>query len=171
MKAEFVIPLRAQNSLNARLHHMARWKRNQTEKRMVKFGWLTDVPPIQRTALKAAADSGRPITVLLTRGAPGSLDDDNLRGALKTVRDAIAKGILKRDDGKKAGIKWDYGEERTGFVTNVVAGKKIRRGIYWVRITITTEAAYDGIYPSGVSDSPAERQGHREGEGHRSGVR
>jgi len=47
--------------------------------------------------------------VKLTRLSPGSLDDDNLRGALKTVRDQVADQ-LGIDD--RAPI-WDYDQRRS----------------------------------------------------------
>lgn len=49
-----------------------------------------------------------PCVITLTRLAPRPLDDDNLRGALKSVRDGIADwaGVDDRDPA----IKWEYGQ-------------------------------------------------------------
>lgn len=53
-----------------------------------------------------------PVSVLLVRIAPSvGLDDDNLVGALKAVRDEVAKAIGV-DDGKKGGITWKYDQRR-----------------------------------------------------------
>lgn len=51
-----------------------------------------------------------PCTVLMTRVAPRPLDDDNLRGALKAVRDGIADwlGVDDRDPR----VKWEYGQRK-----------------------------------------------------------
>lgn len=49
-----------------------------------------------------------PVTVLLLRMAPRKLDDDNLRGALKAVRDGVADW-LGVDDGSPL-ITWEYGQ-------------------------------------------------------------
>ncbi len=54
--------------------------------------------------------AGLPSSVKLTRIAPRSLDDDNLRGCLKAVRDGIADrlGIDDRDPR----VEWCYGQEK-----------------------------------------------------------
>lgn len=51
-----------------------------------------------------------PATIRLVRVSPRLLDDDNLRGALKSVRDGIADrlGVDDRDPR----ITWDYGQEK-----------------------------------------------------------
>jgi len=51
-----------------------------------------------------------PLTVTLTRLSPGTLDDDNLRGALKAVRDGVADylGINDRDPR----VEWEYEQQR-----------------------------------------------------------
>lgn len=58
-----------------------------------------------------AAAVGLPVTVTLTRIAPsGGLDDDNLRGALKAVRDGVADAFgLDDRDGR---IAWAYEQQR-----------------------------------------------------------
>lgn len=58
-----------------------------------------------------AAAVGLPVAVTLTRIAPSSgLDDDNLRGALKAVRDGVADAFgLDDRDGR---IQWAYGQAR-----------------------------------------------------------
>ena len=51
-----------------------------------------------------------PLTVGLVRISPYRLDDDNLRGALKSTRDAVAAwlGIDDRD----SRVQWDYAQRR-----------------------------------------------------------
>jgi hypothetical protein len=50
------------------------------------------------------------VVVRMTRISAGTLDDDGLRSALKSVRDGIADG-LKIDDGSKL-IRFAYAQER-----------------------------------------------------------
>lgn len=58
-----------------------------------------------------AAAVGLPVAVTLTRIAPSAgLDDDNLRGALKAVRDGVADAFgLDDRDGR---IRWGYEQQR-----------------------------------------------------------
>lgn len=51
-----------------------------------------------------------PCTVTLTRVAPRGLDDDNLLGALKSVRDQVAQCIGVDDRDQR--IDWRYAQER-----------------------------------------------------------
>lgn len=58
--------------------------------------WVGDVPPSRAV-------------VRLTRHAPRVMDDDNLRGCLKAVRDGVAMSIGV-DDGDP-GVQWEYAQE------------------------------------------------------------
>lgn len=51
-----------------------------------------------------------PVKVTLTRIAPRRLDDDNLRSALKGVRDSVAEW-LGVDDGRDDLVRYEYGQE------------------------------------------------------------
>lgn len=51
-----------------------------------------------------------PCQILLVRISPRGLDDDNLRGALKSVRDGLADCMGKDD--RDPMIKWMYGQRR-----------------------------------------------------------
>lgn len=53
-----------------------------------------------------------PAVVLLTRIAPRELDDDNLRGALKAVRDGVADWLGVDDRDKR--VRWEYGQAKGG---------------------------------------------------------
>uniref|UniRef100_C5CJN6 Uncharacterized protein n=1 Tax=Variovorax paradoxus (strain S110) TaxID=543728 RepID=C5CJN6_VARPS len=93
------IPVRTVSTANAREH----WRRVAERARH------------QRSTARmvfriAKAEPVLPCTVLLTRVAPRALDDDNLRGALKSVRDGVADwlGIDDRDPR----VKWDYGQRK-----------------------------------------------------------
>jgi hypothetical protein len=63
-----------------------------------------------------------PCTVLLTRLSAGQLDDDNLRGALKGIRDGVADRLGVKDNDPR--VTWNY------------AQAKAPRGTYAVRIEI-----------------------------------
>lgn len=51
-----------------------------------------------------------PCVVTLTRIAPRALDDDNLRGALKAVRDGVADKL--GTDDRDPRIEWRYAQAR-----------------------------------------------------------
>lgn len=104
MNRPVIIPVKTVSEQNVREHHMARARRAHKQRGQAKlfcgmFGaWW-----------KRFKD---PCTIQLTRGAPSEgLDSDNLRAALKHVRDGVADamGIDDRD----ARVQWKYGQERT----------------------------------------------------------
>jgi hypothetical protein len=97
-------PLRLASPLNARVHWTARAKRAQNER------------AIARTALAHRwtheghrAPWPTPTMCALTRIAPRFLDDDNLAGAFKAIRDEVAS-FFGVDDGPKGPIVWCYGQ-------------------------------------------------------------
>ena len=51
-----------------------------------------------------------PARILLVRLSAGTLDDDNLRPALKSVRDGVADGLGIADNDPR--VTWDYAQER-----------------------------------------------------------
>lgn len=83
---------------NARGHWAKRAARAKAQRRKA-----------QALAAPRAAAVGLPVAVTLTRIAPSNgLDDDNLRGALKAVRDGVADAFgLDDRDGR---IRWQYGQ-------------------------------------------------------------
>lgn len=93
-----VVPLRTAPGLNVREHFRVRAKRVKKEREAV--AWMLknqQRPPI-------------PCSVLLTRVAPSrGLDDDNLAGSLKGVRDEIANW-LGVDDAKRERVRYHYAQ-------------------------------------------------------------
>ena len=86
--------------LNDREHWAVRKKRVKAEKEAV--AWTLSNKP--KPAL--------PCVIRLTRVAPSNgLDDDNLVGALKAVRDAVADWIGV-DDKKREVVRYEYRQER-----------------------------------------------------------
>ena len=64
-------------------------------------------------ASHVAADiPGLPLIVKLTRMGVRLLDDDNLRGALKAVRDGVCDGLGLADD-SDIRIAWEYGQTKS----------------------------------------------------------
>lgn len=53
---------------------------------------------------------GGKINITLTRYGKRLLDDDNLAGSFKAIRDEIAKQ-LDRDDNPKSGLSWTYRQQ------------------------------------------------------------
>jgi hypothetical protein len=103
MVIEFTAPVRIESEANTRCHWAARKKRFD-EQRMVT-----------RCAMRNCGTHpgfviGRNATVTLTRVGPRRLDDDNLAGGFKAVRDEIAR-ILNVDDGDPR-VTWRYEQER-----------------------------------------------------------
>lgn len=97
-----LVPIRTRstNHGNGREHWGARTARVRAERRAVRTMLTTQLTPMTDD-----------VVVTLTRIAPRTLDDDNLRGALKACRDETA-AFLGRDDNPKAGIEWRYSQER-----------------------------------------------------------
>ena len=62
-------------------------------------------------ALRVVSKPKLPVTVHLVRISPRSLDDDNLRGAFKAVRDCLATWMGLEDD-KGPEARWLYDQAR-----------------------------------------------------------
>lgn len=83
---------------NAREHwaqRARRTKRERAEALMLARSTLPDWP--------------LPLEVTIVRVSPGTLDDDNLRGACKAIRDGIADRYGVRDNDPR--IAWHYGQQ------------------------------------------------------------
>lgn len=94
------VPVKTMSTLNLREHWAQRARRAKTH-RNAAFA----------LARSRAATMKLPVTVTLTRIAPSNgLDDDNLRGALKSVRDGIADAF--RLDDRDPRIVWRYDQQR-----------------------------------------------------------
>ena len=95
----FHVPIRLPSLSNARLH----WRRLDRIKRQQKEATYY--------CLRGKAIPPPPLVVTITRVGPGRLDDDNLSGACKYVRDEIARAVGV-DDGSNQ-YTWRY-EQRVG---------------------------------------------------------
>ncbi len=101
---------------NAREHFHAKAKRVAKEREAA--AWMLRVHGKQRPAL--------PCSVILTRIAPSNgLDDDNLVGALKGVRDQVADwlGVNDRD---RMRVRYRYAQERGEWGVRIEFGEPVR---------------------------------------------
>lgn len=109
-----LIPLRTCSENNMREHHYARAKRRKGQRNVVAL--------MVRPVVKGMLDP-LPCSVLMTRVAPRDLDDDNLQGSFKAVRDQIAEEL--GCDDRDPRVVWRYAQRRGG------------KGVYAVEIVIT----------------------------------
>lgn len=93
------LPLRTVSEANRRDH----WA---TKARRVNEHRGTALLMLRARARKV----GLPCTVILIRVAPRELDDDNLRSALKAVRDGAADALGVDDRDPR--VTWAYGQRR-----------------------------------------------------------
>lgn len=99
---EVVIPIRTRSKLNQRIHWAVKARQAKEERSaVVLLLW-------RQTAI--LRDIDRRFIVTLTRLSPRELDDDNLRGALKSIRDGVADCLAMDDRDRR--IKWEYGQEK-----------------------------------------------------------
>jgi hypothetical protein len=105
-----VVPMQTGRGQNSRGHWRVAHKRNLAEQEVIAW----ELRRIPKPAI--------PCSVLLTRFAPSSgLDDDNLVGALKNVRDAVAKW-LGVDDAKRETVRYRYAQARAAWAVGIEFG-------------------------------------------------
>jgi hypothetical protein len=94
---EVTLPLKTVGGLNAREHWRVRSRRVKTERDTARMLLNRHEPVL-------------PCIVTMIRLSPGALDDDNMQGACKAVRDGVADwlGIDDRD----ARVTWRYVQEK-----------------------------------------------------------
>ena len=105
----FTVPIRTVSALNMREHWALKARRVKRERRETACYCLANMKALAHYI--GAAEAGVRLDVTLTRVAPSSgLDDDNLRGALKGVRDEIADALGVDD--RDPVVAWRYGQRR-----------------------------------------------------------
>ena len=102
----FELPIRIISELNNTDH----WRTKHKRKKLIKSEIINAMCSLK---LPTIEDSTK---ILLTRIAPRALDEDNLIGAMKTVRDSVASMLLPglaagRADGAKH-IAWHYDQKK-----------------------------------------------------------
>jgi hypothetical protein len=99
--------LRLGRGLNDREGHWARARRVKAEHHTVAWSLATRTRP------------SLPCVIRITRLAPGNgLDDDNLQGACKAVRDAVAKWIGV-DDREVGAVRYEYAQARAPWAVRI----------------------------------------------------
>lgn len=107
------IPIKAGLGQNDREHYRVRAKRVKKEREAT--AWI----------LATAKRPALPCSVLLTRIAPSSgLDDDNLAGSLKSVRDEVARW-LGVDDRDRMTVRYRYAQRRGPWAVLVEFGPPV----------------------------------------------
>lgn len=91
-------------ALNARVHWSRRAARAKKERAVVAVVLRSHWTPDIETA-------SPPTTCTLTRIAPRMLDDDNLQGAFKSIRDEVAS-FFGVNDGPRGPISWRYEQHK-----------------------------------------------------------
>lgn len=114
---DVVVPIRTTSKTNDRDHHQAR-SRKATDERDAVALLLTQSKEVAKTRMLKVGGSQRPVLTLsnsplpvsvsLTRISANFLDDDNVRGALKSVRDEVAAWIGVDDRDPR--VLWHYGQ-------------------------------------------------------------
>ncbi len=96
MKLAFSVPIKTVSALNAREFWATKAKRVAKERKATHMLFPRTPLPIL-------------VTVLLVRVSPGTLDGDNLQGAMKGVRDAVAFRLGVDD--RSPLVTWSYAQE------------------------------------------------------------
>lgn len=96
------LPIRAVSVSNIREHWSVRAKRTKAHRHTA-----TTMLMMVANGLALAG----PVVVTLNRSSPRKLDDDNLRGALKAVRDGVADWLGVVDNDPR--VTWEY-KQQTG---------------------------------------------------------
>lgn len=102
------VPIRVVSEANQRDHWAVRARRVRQHRDSVRIQWLVDSP----TGCQVVVP--RPLTVTLIRVMGRNsreFDDDNLRGALKAVRDQVAEMLDLQSD-NEPDVAWRYGHMR-----------------------------------------------------------
>lgn len=71
-----------------------------------------------------------PYGVQLTRIGPRTMDDDNVQGALKHVRDEVA-ARLGVDDGDESKVSWQYGQLKGPYAVRIEVYRRVSAGRVW----------------------------------------
>lgn len=105
------LPLKTVSEANGR-DHWAQKARRARSQRLAARALVWQHPMTARAVEAAMSGQSGAVVVTLARVAPGTLDDDNLRPALKAVRDGVADALGVDD--RHPAIRWQYAQHRAG---------------------------------------------------------
>ena len=112
-RAPLIVPMQTGRGLNSRGNFWVAHKRNLAEQDVIAW----ELARVTKPAI--------PCSCLLTRVAPSNgLDDDNLAGALKNVRDAVAKW-LGVDDRDRMTVRYRYSQVRGPWAVRIEFGEPV----------------------------------------------
>jgi hypothetical protein len=123
------VPIRTISEANARDHWKKKARRVRQQRAAVEMVLRTKTSPVLFSRIQNELfDVG--LVVTITRLGQRTLDDDNLRGAIKGPRDSIAKW-LGVDDAHLM-VEWRYAQERAPAKTyavriEIVAAQEVRK--------------------------------------------
>lgn len=103
------LPIKTGAGLNDRMHWRQRSRLVKSQRSAACLALKTKLRPF-------------PAVITLTRLSAGELDDDNLQGALKAVRDGVADAYQLPDNDSR--LRWRYAQQRC------------KRGAFGVRVEI-----------------------------------
>lgn len=113
---ELTLPIRTGAGLNDRMHWTKRHGKVKRERGTACMMTRLELNRVPRYF-------SYPIIVTLTRLSSGELDEDNLAGSLKAIRDGIADAF-ECDDSKRSRLRFVYAQE------------KCKRGAFGVKVRI-----------------------------------
>ncbi len=100
------------------IEKLPEWARAQIEAQLAghpdTIAEHSQLGPLVRKAPAPAGlvDIAGPLLVRITRVGPRPLDDDNLSGGCKELRDAAAALLGRKNDSQEAGLFWEYCQEQ-----------------------------------------------------------
>lgn len=116
-----IVPIKTGTGLNAREHFRARALRVRAERWAVAYLLTQQHKP------------DMPCSVRITRIAPSNgLDDDNLAGSLKAIRDEIAHW-LGIDDKRRDIVRYVYAQQRGPWGVGIEFGEPMQEAEFRVR--------------------------------------
>jgi hypothetical protein len=109
-----MVPMQTGRGMNNREHYGQRTRRVKAEREVIAW----ELTKCQRPPI--------PCSVLLTRVAPSrGLDDDNLAGALKSIRDEVA-AWLRVDDADRNTVRYRYAQARGPWAVRIQFGPPVK---------------------------------------------
>ncbi len=106
MKIEFDIPVRIVSEANQREHWRTKAKRARMQRRGTDLYAFNNISRNNRDDIQKHG-----AIIIFTRIAFQLMDDDNLAGAFKAVRDGVCDA-LDMNDGPKSGLTFRYTQEQ-----------------------------------------------------------
>lgn len=106
------VPLRTGGGLNSREHWAVRARRVKEERSATWRALAQYLGWARQASVRTHLQRGGRVQVTLVRCSPSTrpMDDDNVRGSLKAIRDEVAVW-LGLDDGNPA-VRWEYAQQR-----------------------------------------------------------